>query len=87
MVIDKIFKKIVNERNRQNIKWGFPQHNSLTMWGVILGEEVGEVMKEICDITNGSATDIENLKTELIQVASVCVNFLEHLEAKEVEEE
>lgn len=69
-MIVKIISGIIDERLRQdNIHPDFPGEKRLA----ILMEEVGEVAKAI---QNG---DIENLKEELIQVASVCVRWLEHI--------
>ena len=40
----EILERIREERHRQNEKWG-PQHHPAAIWALILGEEVGEVMK------------------------------------------
>jgi NTP pyrophosphatase (non-canonical NTP hydrolase) len=69
-MIVRIIGGIINERLRQdNLHPVFPEDKRLA----ILIEEVGEVATAI---QNG---DIENLKEELIQVASVCVRWLEHI--------
>lgn len=73
----EIVKQINFERVRQDKKWGFPQRNSLPEWGIILGEEFGEVAKEMNEIRFRNHDDA-NLKAELIQLAAVCYAILEH---------
>jgi NTP pyrophosphatase (non-canonical NTP hydrolase) len=77
-----IFHHISLERERQDDKWGWPQHNNITEWLAILAEEAGEVATEVneCHFRERST---DRLKTELIQVAAVCVSWLEHLEEDE----
>ena len=45
-----ILVDINKERARQDTKWGFPQRNNLAEWGIILGEEVGEVMQAMNEV-------------------------------------
>jgi len=80
---DNIIKKLITERKRQNQKWGFPQKLSLVEWQSILSEEVGEVAKEINDISFSRVDRVDELKEELIQVAAVAVSMIEHIERKE----
>lgn len=69
-MIVQIIGGILSERLRQDhLHPDFPEDKRLA----ILMEEVGEVATAI---QNG---DIENLKEELIQVASVCVRWLEQI--------
>lgn len=78
-----IYAAIDAERERQADKWGGP-HN----WGsgdcsspavadivktAVLSEECGEAARAVLD------TDIDQLRTELIQVAAVAVAWLEAL--------
>jgi len=79
---DKILDEILIERNRQDqlkaegrfeytcadLAMSHPQH-CLT----ILAEEFGEVARAICESR-------ENLREELIQVAAVCLAWVEGLE-------
>lgn len=69
-----ILIEVNDERGRQDFKWG-PQSHDLDHWYTILGEEVGEVAMAILE-----GDDIENLRTELIQVAAVCVAIIEDLD-------
>jgi len=43
-----IFNGVINERYRQEEKWG-PQHHSKEKWLTILTEEVGEVARAILE--------------------------------------
>lgn len=70
-----IFELILNERDRQDAKFGWPNaglaghddHRKMT----ILGEEVGEIAHAILE------HDTANMHDELVQVAAVCVAWLE----------
>lgn len=75
----EIIERVHAERLRQDDKWGFPQKNSLPEWGVILAEEVGEVMTEINE-SHFRQRPHHDLITELIQVAAVAISIVEHLE-------
>ena len=84
MTRDDIWAAILAERARQAAKWD-GEHD----WGIgdcssdlvsaavkaaVLAEECGEVAREALDGTTG-------LATELVQVAAVCVAWLEGLPA------
>lgn len=60
------------ERDRQEAKWG-NQHHEPERWLAILAEEFGEVAK---DVVEGND---RNLYIELMQVAAVCVAWMEDL--------
>ena len=76
-VQSRVIDKVIEERNRQDEKWGYPQHNYFE-WFAILVEEVGEIAKEL----NGG-DDIENLKTEITQVAAVAIAMLEAINKRD----
>lgn len=92
-----ILEQINRERDRQLIKWGKQKH-SHTYWNAILTEEVGEAAKEVCDYTHALSRQFiedevkynkeyraeteKRLKKELIQVAAVCVAWIESLETE-----
>ena len=40
---DEVFEMVAKERDRQDAKWGFPQHNSPFEWVSIVTEELGEL--------------------------------------------
>lgn len=78
-----IWELIVQERIRQNNKfgrdwgnWGSPHGSKLA----VLTEEVGEIATAILK------RDEENLKEELIQVAAVCIAWLEDFYAGVLDE-
>lgn len=73
-----IFSEINAERERQNAKYGFPQ--PLEQYLSILGAEFGEVAHE-CKWPGSP-----NLRNELLQVAAVCVQWVEALDAAADEE-
>lgn len=73
-----ILQDINKERARQDGKWGFPQNNNLAEWGIILGEEVGEVMQAMNEVRFRNE-DTAHLLEELIQVAAVAVSIIEHM--------
>lgn len=77
----RVYAAITEERRRQDTKW----HRSPGEWpdgpGVrycVLAEEVGEVAKALLE------DKPHELKTELVQVAAVCVAWLEAIEATEL---
>ena len=70
MTRGKIYQLIDKERERQIKLWGVQKH-SLERWSVILGEEFGEVCKAVYE------DKPEEVREELIQLASVAVQILE----------
>lgn len=72
--------EIVEERLRQDEKWGEQNHNDYT-WLAVLTEEVGEVAQAaLHDEFGGKAAG--TLKKELIQVAAVALSWLECTERR-----
>lgn len=70
-------KAILDERDRQDQKWGFPQENTYGEWGCILAEEAGELCKELNELNFGRG-DPGKMETEAVQVAAVALSILEH---------
>lgn len=68
---DEIIKLILDERGKQNRRWGSPDHNDL-FWNAILNEEIGEIARAIL------TEDSTQLATELVQAAAVIVAWLEN---------
>ena len=58
------------ERIRQDMKWGEQNHDD-DRWLAILTEELGEIARAL------NEHDDENRNEELVQVAAVCVAWLE----------
>lgn len=71
-----IVKRILDERMRQDEKWGEARTLSHLMWNAILGEEVGEATKAVVE---GSP----ELVNELIQSAAVIFAWLEQIDRHE----
>jgi len=71
----RIGEEIVAECARQDEKWGSQRYLSSLKWLAILIEEVGEVAEETLD--NESRA---RLRAEVVQVAAVCVAWLEALD-------
>jgi NTP pyrophosphatase (non-canonical NTP hydrolase) len=72
---DQIYRAIDLERDRQDVKRGLKIPSDFVMASV-LGEECGEVMRALNDGFDGELNE-QNLRNELIQVAAVCVRWLE----------
>jgi hypothetical protein len=71
---------VAHERARQNAKWG-TQRLSWPEWIAILTEEVGEAAKEAVDLHwNHDGAHIAALRKELIHVAAVAVQIIEHID-------
>ena len=71
--LEDILQKIIEERKRQDDKWGEQNHEAYK-WLAILGEEVGEVNKAVLE------NDQKNIREELIQIAATAVAMYESLE-------
>ncbi len=71
MKMQRVFDLIVDERVRQDNKWGEDRKQPAFLWLTILIEEVGEVAKAILE------RDMENMKVEMIQCAAVIVAWME----------
>jgi len=76
----KILREVIDERQRQDDKWGVMNHNGPT-WSAVLGEEYGEVCQEVLRMDFGKK-DAADLRKELIQVAAVAVAWIECLERR-----
>lgn len=79
----QIFSEINAERARQDQKFGWIESETSVLPGTdehrkmsVLGEEVGEVAKALLERDWGNDTT-EHVEQELVQVAAVCVAWLE----------
>lgn len=68
---------VKQELQVQEKLWGFPQRNTYCEWSSILGEETGELAKELNELNFGRG-DRERMRAEAIQVAAVAVSILIH---------
>lgn len=83
MIRTDIYERIEHERREQHAKWGGTHEwgvgdcsspdVAITVKAAVLAEECGEAARAVLD------TDIDQLRTELIQVAAVAVAWLEAL--------
>lgn len=62
---------ILNERKRQDRKWGIQDHSDLYWLGILM-EEVGEVAKDL--------VELKDPQVEVVQVAAVALAWLERKE-------
>ncbi len=69
-------KEILAERERQDQKWGYPQENTYCEWSSILGEEAGELAKELNELNFGRGNP-DRMNEEAVQVAAVALSILE----------
>jgi hypothetical protein len=67
---------VIDERKRQDAKWGEQNHDAGT-WALIILEELGEWAKEELEKKFGNNKS-ENDLTELTQVAAVAVAMIEN---------
>ncbi len=82
----KIFIQSLEERKKQDDKWGADRNLPNSLWYPILGEEFGEVGTEVisCFAENLEQLkfDPAKLEAELIQVLAVTMAWLEDLERR-----
>lgn len=72
-------EKVINERKRQDKKWGEQNHSPM-FWLSIIGEEFGEMCKEANEYEFSSDLKrIQDLQAEAIQCAACCVAMAESL--------
>lgn len=69
---------VMQERVRQDRKWGEQNHPE-GIWLGILGEEYGEVAKEIAE-SQARPLDMSALREELVQTAAVAVAWIEAID-------
>jgi transcriptional regulator with XRE-family HTH domain len=67
-----ILVDVLNERQRQNTKFGANRLQHPFVWQVILGEEVGEVAKASLEWEFGSKT-LTHYRKELVEVSAVAI--------------
>jgi NTP pyrophosphatase (non-canonical NTP hydrolase) len=80
VVLNEAYRSIVDERDRQERKWGVQRHD-MTVWLTVLSEEVGELAQAILHYRE-LMTDQRHdaIRAEAVQVAAVAVAMIEHLD-------
>ena len=86
--MDSVLAEIKTERRRQDNKWGSQRRQTDGLWLAILSEEVGEVARAILEDPSRPRefTYIScnpDVHKELIQVAAVCVAWVEASDAED----
>ncbi|MBU2346616.1 MAG: hypothetical protein KJ888_20695 [Gammaproteobacteria bacterium] len=84
-----MFGKILEERKRQDKKWGKQNHSPL-YWLAILTEEIGEANKEIVKYISSNEVDkfrLQYYEIELIHSAAVIFAAIDSLRRNELKEE
>lgn len=71
---------VLNERERQNQKWGEQNHDD-GWWTAILAEEVGEAAQAALHGRFGGRA-AGTLRDELVQVAAVAVQWIECIDRR-----
>lgn len=76
------YASILNERDRQDAKWGANRDLNPFVWAAILSEECGEVARCCLQSTTDEPLSLLDLPKELIQVAAVATQFLESIDRR-----
>lgn len=71
-LIGSAIKLVIQERKRQDEKWGANRNLDATVWMTILSEEVGESAEAILK-------RLPSLQKEVVQVAAVALAWLESI--------
>lgn len=80
MVQEKIINKVLEERKRQDAKWG-EQNHAAPIWGTIIGEEYGEMCQAINEFLFNPTPDTEEqICVEAIHTMASCMAMLECIE-------
>lgn len=83
-----ISQEIMDERERQDTKFGFKRNHSPAEWLMILGEEVGEANKAALErhFNMVCPDGMRAYRKELVQVAAVAMAAIESLDRQAKEE-
>lgn len=77
---EKIINKVLEERKRQDTKWG-EQNHAAPIWGTIIGEEYGEMCQAINEFLFNPTPDTgEQICVEAIHTMASCMAMLECIE-------
>ena len=78
MTLTQVLNSVVEERERQDKKWGVQDHSD-QRWLAILVEELGEAAAEV--ITHPGYSE-RRLQYELVQVAAVALAWVESIDRR-----
>lgn len=85
--LNRALSSVIDERKRQDEKWGIQDHDP-TVWVGILGEEFGEFCQAVNEtwFDNGPEAKqkggYENMRAEAVQIAAVAVQIVECLDRR-----
>lgn len=84
-VMNKAIESIIEERERQDAKWGDQSGNHPFEWTSILGEEFGELCEAVNEtyFKNGDKPErggLDKIRKEAVQVAAVAVAIIEAID-------
>ena len=83
---EKIISKVLEERKRQDAKWG-EQNHTAPVWGMIIGEEYGEMCKAINEFGfNPTLEKEQDIYTEAIHAMASCMAMIECIERQRKQE-
>jgi hypothetical protein len=80
---EQVYRLIEQERQRQTELFPDAETNGDFVWAAVLGEEFGEVCRAAL-MRSFSGGPVEDLRSELVQVAAVAVAWLEFLDAEPI---
>lgn len=82
-MIEGILSDIVEERQRQNDQW---DTSSWGTWTPETGKKLGILTEELGEVATAYIEDepLENLRAELIQVAAVAMQWVEHIDNHQI---
>ena len=78
----EILFDVLNERKRQDEKFGANRHQHPFLWNTILTEEVGEAAKDSLDIyfSDNPLEAMARYRKELIEVAAVAIAIIQDID-------
>lgn len=88
-IAEKAIEDIIQERGRQDAKWGRQDHEP-SVWLMILGEEVGEATKAALEAKFGEGGErdwqhsMREYRSEMVQVAAVAMAMIESVDKNEL---
>jgi len=80
----KAMRDVLIERDRQDSKWGVQVHD-FPLWMTILGEEFGELCKEVLERSFRDDASEERIYEEAKQVSAVALRIMEQVEERRAE--
>jgi len=78
----RIYFDVSMERDRQDAKWGDQSGNEPCVWAAVLSEECGEASQAALHVQFEHRLTIDDLRSELVQVAAVAVAWIEAIDAE-----